>query len=118
MQNTKLKIDIGSSVFYASLLNNKTTAALKSQLPIKLNMIELNGNEKYARLPKSLPTNTENMGTIKAGDILLWQDDTLVLFYKSFKTSFRYTKIGQIENPEGLALVVGSGNVSVNFELK
>jgi len=37
-------------------------------LPVTINMIELNGNEKYYDLPNSLPTNSSNPSTIKNGD--------------------------------------------------
>lgn len=37
-------------------------------------MIELNGNEKNASLPISLPVNQEKVNKIKAGDIMLYGD--------------------------------------------
>jgi hypothetical protein len=114
----KMKIKIGVHSFTAILDENKATEALKTQLPLSLNMTELNDNEKYGQLPTNLPTNTENIGTIQEGDILLWGANTLVVFYKTFKTSYSYTKIGRIENPIGLAAAVGSESVTMVFELE
>ena len=37
-------------------------------LPLTLNMIELNGNEKYADLPEDLPTRASNPRTIQSVD--------------------------------------------------
>ena len=47
---SKMKIKIGNSTFTATLYDNATATAFKSLLPISVNMIELNGNEKYVDL--------------------------------------------------------------------
>lgn len=49
---------------------------------------------------------------------MLWQSDTLVLFYESFRTSYRCTKIGEIDDPSDLAGAVGKGTVKLTFELE
>ena len=114
----RLRIRVGSSTFTATLLNNATVTAFKARLPVTFSMKELNGNEKYAELPNELPANPSNPGTIQAGDLMLYGSTTLVLFYKSFPTSYSYTKMGRIDNPAGLAAAVGSGSVTVTFELE
>lgn len=43
------------------------------------------------------------MGSIHAGDIMLYGASCLVLFYEDFNTSYRYTPLGYIEDPDGLA---------------
>ena len=116
MQN-KLKIVVGTKTFSATLLDNATATALKKMLPMTLEMIELNGNEKYVRLPSNLPANASNPGTIHAGDLMLYGSSTLVLFYESFLTAYTYTKIGRIDDASGLSAALGAGNVKVSFEL-
>ncbi len=113
---TKMKITIGSAVFTATLNKNATATAFKAKLPMTINMTELNGNEKYFDLPFNLQINASNLATIQNGDLMLYGSNTLVLFYKTFSTSYSYTRIGHIENPSGLALALGSGSVTVNFE--
>ena len=115
---SKMKIKIGDSTFTATLYDNATAAAFKILLPITVNMTELNGNEKYVDLPANLPANALNPGTIQAGDLMLWNSTTLVLFYKTFSTSYNYTRLGKIDDISGLVAAVGTGNVAVRFELE
>jgi hypothetical protein len=114
--STKLRLRVGSETFTATLLDNPTTTAFVARLPLTVSMVELNGNEKYYDLPQGLPTNSVNPGTIQTGDLLLYGSNTLVLFYESFSTSYRYTRLGRVDNPTGLAAALGRGNVSVTFE--
>jgi hypothetical protein len=81
-------------------------------------MVELNGNEKYVDLPKSLPAGASNPGTIRSGDLMLYSSSTLVLFYKTFSTSYNYTKLARIDDVNGLVAALGPGNVTVTFELE
>lgn len=113
---TKMKITIGTAVFTATLYDNPSTTAFIAMFPLTINMTELNNNEKYYSLPNSLPTNASVGGNIKEGDLTLYRNNTLVLFYKSFNTSYSYTKLGYVDNPTGLASALGNGNVVVKFE--
>ncbi|HEY0679754.1 MAG TPA: cyclophilin-like fold protein [Chitinophagaceae bacterium] len=115
---TKMRLKIGTSSFTATLYDNATATAFKSMLPLTVNMVELNGNEKYVDLPSSLPTSAANPGTIQAGDLMLYGSSTLVLFYKTFATSYSYTRLGRIDDVTGLVAALGTGNVSVTFELE
>lgn len=113
---TKMKITIGTAVFTATLYDNPSAVSFKARLPITIDMTELNGNEKYYDFPSPLPTNASVGGDIKVGDLTLYGNNVLVLFYKSFNTSYSYTKLGYVDNPTGLAAVLGKGNVVVKFE--
>jgi len=113
-----ITITIGDKVFTATLEVNATASAFKVMLPLIVNMTELNGNEKFFDLPASLPTNASNLRTINSGDMMLWGTNTLVLFYETFSTPYNYTRLGKIDNPSSLAKALGSGNVTVIFELK
>lgn len=85
-------------------------------LPLTVNMIELNENEKYYDLSQSLPVNASNPGTIRNGDLMLYGSKTLVLFYKSFSTPYSYTKLGHVDDITGLIAALGTGNVTVTFK--
>lgn len=117
MTNGKIKITVNSQTFSATLLDNNSAKAFKELLPMTINMTELNGNEKYYDLPNKLPTKSSNPGTIHNGDLMLYGSNTLVLFYKSFPTPYSYTRIGSMDDPTGLEEALGTGNVSVTFDI-
>ena len=116
MAQTPINIIIGSKTFTATLADSETGEAFAALLPLSVTMNELNGNEKYHYLSSSLPTAAYQPGTIHAGDLMLYGNNCVVLFYKTFNTSYSYTRIGSIDDPSGLASALGSGNVSVRFE--
>jgi hypothetical protein len=78
-------------------------------------MSELNGNEKYAGLPKALPADASRPGTIRNGDLMLYGTDTLVIFYSTFQSSYSYTRLGQVDGPSDLPQALGRRGVRVVF---
>lgn len=110
-----MQISIGNRHFSVALKDNETVRALMDKLPMTVNMSELNGNEKYVYLPVSLPAKPESIGTIKAGDVMLYGDNCLVVFYQGFETTYRYTRIGHIKDASGLDAALGDGGVQVVF---
>ena len=97
-----MKILIDNKEYIINLEDNDTTKYLVNMLPLELDMSELNGNEKYVYLSDNLPTNSSNPKHISVGDVMLYGDNCLVIFYKSFDTSYSYTRIGHIDNLENL----------------
>ena len=115
INSSSMTLTIGQKTFVANFSNTAAAAAFKAMLPLTLNMSELNGNEKLYDLPSALPSNHSNPGNIASGDIMLYSTRTLVVFYKSFATSYSYTRIAKITNTEGLAEALGTGNVTIGF---
>lgn len=116
--NRNITITVGGKSFAATLVDNETARAFAAMMPMTMQMDELNGNEKYHYLDSSLPTDSYRPGTIRTGDLMLYGSSCVALFYETFASSYSYTRIGQIDNPDGLAMAVGSGNVSVKFEMQ
>ena len=115
-ETTMINIKIGDKTFTAKLYDNETAKAFAEMLPITLDMNELHGNEKYYNLQNTLPTDNSDIGEIQNGDIMLYGNNCIVLFYDSFSTNYSYTKIGHIENPTELAETVGNGNITITFD--
>lgn len=114
---TTMNIKINNKDFTAEFYDNETAKTFADMLPLTLNMSELHGNEKYYYFDNSLPADSSSVDKINSGDIMLYGNDCLVLFYESFSNPYSYTKIGRISNPQGLAEAVGSGSVTVTFSL-
>ncbi len=111
----RITVTVNGKVFTAVLYDNKTADELYGRLPLTLEMKELNGNEKFFDLPEKLPADSKAAVHISEGDIKLYGDDCLVLFYDSFASAYSYTDIGYIEDTDGLAEALGSGGVTVSF---
>ncbi|MBR3163952.1 hypothetical protein IKF15_01450 [Candidatus Saccharibacteria bacterium] len=95
---TKMYVNIDNKKLEVDLENNPTVSALANMLPLTLSMSDLNGNEKFAYLNESLPTNPYTPKHIETGDVMLFNDNCLVIFYKSFDTNYSYSKIGHIND--------------------
>ena len=104
-------VKVGSRKYEAEFYDNPAAVELVSRMPFEISMSELNGNEKYKYLDYSLPANEQAVGQIRAGDIMLYGNDCLVVFYKTFQTPYRYTRIGRIINPEGLETAAETGSI-------
>jgi hypothetical protein len=56
-EELRMWMAVGERRFAVTLTDNAAARAFAAQLPLTLNMSELNGNEKHADLPKPLPAN-------------------------------------------------------------
>lgn len=115
-EKIQIKISVNSKKFEVILENSESAREFYEMLPLEVTMNELNGNEKYVRLSKNLPTKDSRAGTINAGDLMLWNSNTVVLFYETFSSDYSYTRLGKILNPVDLSETVGDGNIQVKFE--
>ena len=107
-----LRVYINDEKYIINLEDNETAKSFLDLLPQEYYMNELNGNEKYVYLDTNLPTNEYNPKKIIAGDVMLYGSNCLVIFYKSFETSYSYTKIGHIDELPNL----GNNSIKVKFE--
>lgn len=109
---SNIKVIINEKTYSATIEDNETAKMFVNILPQEFDMTELNGNEKYIYLDDTFKVDSYNPKHIEAGDIMLYGNNCLVVFYKSFNTSYSYTKIGHIDNLPDL----GSKNITIKFE--
>jgi len=114
----RIWMTVGERRFAVTLADNESARTFAGELPLTLDMPDLNGNEKHVKLPNGLPTNATRPGTLRTGDLMLWGADTLVVFYLTFDSPYSYTPLGRIDEPAALAQVLGRGDVRISFTRK
>ena len=108
-----IKVTISDKTYILKLEDNPTVKEFIHLLPKEFTMSELNGNEKYAYLDSSLPVFSYYPKRIEAGDVMLYGNNCLVIFYQSFNSSYSYTKIGHIDDLPDL----GNSDLLVTMEM-
>lgn len=110
-----ITVTIGAASFIGTLADTDAARAFSDRLPLTLDMTDVNDNEKAFDLADALPSDPGNPGIIHSGDLMLYGDHTIVVFYESFETSYTYTRIGHLTPGDGLPEALGAGDVTVTF---
>ena len=93
--------------------SNDSVEALKSLLPLTIQMSMYGGFEQVGPIGTSLPRD-DVQTTTQAGDIVLYSGNQIVVFYGS--NSWAYTRLGHINmQREELEELLGKGNVSITL---
>ena len=114
-EEKKMNIIINDKSYSITLEDNDTVNDLINLLPLDITMDDLNDNEKYYYLDKNISSKPISYTSINKGDIMLFGNNCLVVFYKSFNTNYNYTKIGTINNKEVLDSL-DNKSIKVRFE--
>ena len=107
----KVNITVNNREYVLELEYSQTTREFLNTLPLSITMEELNGNEKYKYLDNKFTTDSKVPEIINKGDVMLYGNNCLVIFYKTFTTTYSYTKIGYINNLEE----IGDNNIIVTI---
>lgn len=113
-----MNVQVGDVVFSATLEENEAVSALVEMMqesPVMIQMSDYSGFEKVGPLGASLPVNNSQT-TTRAGDIVLYNGNQIVIFYGS--NSWSYTRLGHIDDLTGWEDALGSGDVTVAFSLE
>ena len=114
-----LTIQIGDQILTAALENNPSAQALQELLaegPLSVSVQNYGGFEKVGTLPQSLPRD-DVQTTTAPGDIMLYQGDSIVLFYGS--NTWSYTKLGTITgcSEEELRAILGGDDTIISLSI-
>ena len=113
-----ITVTINGTKYVATLEDNASAQEFAKRLPLSLTMSDLHANEKYYYFDESFTSNPQSVGKIYKGDLMLYGNDCIVLFYDTFETSYSYTKIGKLVNPDRLEENLGSGSMEIIFSLE
>ena len=114
----QMNVQVGGSTFTATLEENEAVNELVKMMeqgPVTIQMRDYSGFEKVGSLGTSLPASNRQT-TTRAGDIVLYQGNQIVIFYGS--NSWSYTRLGHIDDLTGWEEALGSGEVTVTFSLE
>ena len=114
----QMNVQVGGSTFTATLEENEAVNELVKMMeqgPVTIQMSDYSGFEKVGSLGTSLPASNRQT-TTRAGDIVLYQGNQIVIFYGS--NSWNYTRLGHIDDLTGWEEALGSGEVTVTFSLE
>ena len=117
---TKILLKVGDDTMTATMTDNEATRELTKLLEqgdITIRMSNYGGFEKVGVLPQSLPTSNTHITTVP-GDIMLYQDNQVVIFYGS--NSWSYTRLGKIDGAtaNNLRQFLGNGNITLTLSLE
>lgn len=97
-QNMGHTVLIDGKEFAVQWNNSPAVRELVKHLPLTLKMQDFNDNEKYGRLPFALSGQKTVPSKITSGEIMLFQDKTLVIFYEDINNpAYSYIALGHID---------------------
>lgn len=114
---TEMKVEVNGYIFYATLEKNDAVTELVEMMreqPVVINMSDYSGFEKVGSLGTTL-SSSNSQTTTKAGDIVLYNSNQIVVFYGS--NSWSYTRIGHIADLTGWKEALGAGDVTITFSI-
>lgn len=115
---TELKIFFNEKEIHVSWEENESVYALKQKVadnPLTIEMSKYGGFEQVGSFPFKLPSNDKQI-TTEIGDIMLYNDSNLVVFYGS--NSWDYTRLGKINDKTEQEIIdlINSDNLIITIK--
>ena len=115
---TQIYAYIGQNTLVIKPENNSSAEAFIKLLgkgDLTINMHDYGNFEKVGSIGAELPRNDKRITTVP-GDVILYQGNQITIYYDANTWSF--TRLGKIQNIDGLRAILGEGNVTVRFSLR
>lgn len=111
-ENAEMKIEmsINEEKFEVKMESSQAAEELMAMLPQSIELHDFGGFEKVGDLGVSL-TASDKQTVTNPGDLVLYQGNQIVLFYGS--NSWRYTRLGHVDDVARLQRVLGTGKVTI-----
>lgn len=121
-ETNQMYVQVGDTVWTATLEDNPSVAALKELLakgPLSVAMHDYGGFEKVGDIGTTL-TRTDRQITTKPGDIILYQGSSITIYYD--ENSWNFTLLGHLNGVTDAelreVLKAGGEDVRVTFSLE
>lgn len=96
-------IKMGDAEYEAAFNSSEAARELFELFPLSVEMKEWAGNsEFYSGLGKTLSMDAPKVFAFKAGDIALYNERSLVIFYAETSNTANYVKVGEIKTPNSI----------------
>lgn len=114
------KVRIGNKAVNVEWEDNESVQVLRdlcTDKPLNIKMSMYGGFEQVGSIGQSLPRN-DKQTTTRAGDIVLYSGNQIVVFYGS--NSWSYTRLGHItdQDAKGMAKLLGNGDVTITISME
>ena len=110
-------MQVGDTRLTVRLEDNEAARAFAALMPLTVQMSGYGGFEQVGALGTALPAE-DAQTTTSPGDIVLYNGDSVVVFYGS--NTWAYTRLGHVEgaSPDELAAILGAGDIEATFSLE
>lgn len=112
----RINLVINGKSYPAILSNNVSAKALVSRMPFTKILKTYQDQEMYTYLTTPIESDPQSVNGIHAGDLMLFGEDCLMLFFQNSNNTYRYTPLASIMDTRGLVSLMSQGSVTVTFQ--
>ena len=113
MENTEMMMLIGDTEVPVTWEGNASVDELRTLLPLTIEMSMYGGFEQVGPIGQSITSDDQQI-TTDSGDVVLYSDDQIVVFYGS--NTWAYTRLGHIDlSQKEMTDLLGNGNVTITL---